>query len=87
MTKTINLRDLTWDQLYGVATVSCAALVEAANNLTTDEGDPDTTEDEFGLETAEVIEFAHDDMIFKARDTLHTIQLTLTQESLHGPTT
>jgi hypothetical protein len=49
------------------ATPLLATLVEIANYSTSDEGDADTTEQEFGLSVPEVIEMAHDNIILLAR--------------------
>lgn len=38
-----------------------------ATHLTTDEGDKDETEEDFGLEMSEVVEMAHDNLIGRAR--------------------
>lgn len=46
------------------------ALVSIANMATTEEGDREKTENEFGLDVGEVIEMAHDNMILIARGAL-----------------
>ena len=43
------------------------ALIFIASHLTSDEGDTDATEDEFGIDASEVVEMAHDNMILRAR--------------------
>ena len=48
-----------------------SALALIAGQVTSDEGDTDATEDEFGLDVSEVIEMAHDNMIHQARATLN----------------
>lgn len=47
-----------------------AVLAFIAGHLTTDEGDEDATEEEFGLPSSEVIEMAHENMIEAARKIL-----------------
>ena len=46
------------------------ALSFIAGHLTTDEGDVEDTEDEFGLDVSEVVAMAHDNMILAARRAL-----------------
>lgn len=45
-------------------------LENIATQLTTDEGDVEHTEEEFGLEISEIISMAHDNMITQARSAL-----------------
>ena len=45
-------------------------LENIATQLTTDEGDVEHTEEEFGLEFSEIISMAHDNMILQARNAL-----------------
>lgn len=56
-----------------IAERACASLCRIAGYLTTDEGDPDETEEEFGLSVEEIVSMAHDDLIRIARSTLNSI--------------
>lgn len=47
-----------------------AALEFVAGHLTTEEGDRDATEEDMGLDASEVIEMAHDNIIWRARRAL-----------------
>ena len=69
----IDLRELPRDTLLVLADRACMRLVSIANMLTSSEGDPDDTEEEFGLSVEEIVEGAHDNMILQARATLDSI--------------
>jgi hypothetical protein len=71
--ESINLNSLPREVLLVLADRACNRLCCIANMLTTDEGDPEDTEEEFGLSVQEVIEGAHDNMICDARATLDSI--------------
>lgn len=74
MTQTIKLTtDLNHGDLMLIAEKACAVLCGIANQLTTGEDDKDDTEEEFGLDMAEVVEMAHDNMIMSARTVLGAI--------------
>lgn len=73
MSEPINLRGLPREALLIIAERACYRLACVANMLTTDEGDPKDTEEEFGISVQEVIEGAHDNMICDARATLDSI--------------
>lgn len=47
-----------------------AALEFVAGHVTTEEGDRDATEEDIGLDASEVIQMAHDNMIWRARRAL-----------------
>lgn len=71
--RTINVMGRSRTDLLIIADRACSALVAIASQLTTDEGDKDDTEEEFGLSVAEVVEMAHDNMINAARAALDSI--------------
>jgi hypothetical protein len=71
--KAIDVTGRSREELLIIAERACSALVGIANNVTTDEGDKDATEDDFGIDASEVIEMAHDNMITRARSTLDSI--------------
>ena len=75
--RTVNLVGLDRETLLIIAERACAALTGIANNLTSDEGDEDDTEEEFGLDIEEVIEMAHDNMIGTARRSLDSVIATI----------
>lgn len=71
--RTIDLMGRDRTALLVIADRACSALARIANNVTTDEGDVETTEDEIGLPASEVVEMAHDYMIEQARAALDSI--------------
>ena len=71
--KSIDVTGRPREELLIIAERACSALVGIANYLTSDEGDTDDTEAEFGLDASEVIEMAHDNIITSARRTLDSI--------------
>lgn len=77
MGEPINLTRLPRETLLAIADRACGRLCGIANMLTTDEGDRDDTEEEFGLDASEVIEMAHDNIILGARQTLDSINATI----------
>lgn len=68
-------------ELLIIADNACAALASIASQLTTDEGDKDDTEEEFGLSMSEVVEMAHDNMINAARAAIAAIAKAADAES------
>lgn len=72
-TKSIDVTGRSREELLIIAERACSALVGIANNMATDEGDKDATEDYFGIDAEYVVEMAHDNMIRCARATLDSI--------------
>ena len=72
-TRMVNLIGLSRDNLLIIAERACSVLTIIANQVTTDEGDEQDTEDEFGLPASEIVEIAHDNMIAEARSALDRI--------------
>lgn len=73
MSRSIDVTGRSREELLVIAERACARLVAIANYATTDEGDEDATEEEFGLDSTEVVEMAHDNIINGARATLDSI--------------
>lgn len=73
MVKNISLQGLSREDLLVIADRACCILAAFANNVTTDEGDRNQTEDDFGISAEEMIEMAHDDMIVRSRSVLSRI--------------
>ena len=71
--KTISLVGLSREDLLVIAERGCGTLRYFANQVTTDEGDCEKTEQEFGIDASEVVEMAHDNMILQSRAVLNKI--------------
>lgn len=69
----VDLQGLPRDILLLIAERACVRLGNTANYTTTDEGDKEETEQEFGLEASEIVEMAHDNIIVQTRGTLDSI--------------
>lgn len=72
-TITVDLRGLPREDLLVIADRACCVLCQYASMLTTDEGDRDETEAEFGLDASEIVEMAHDNFIIRSRDVISRI--------------
>ena len=73
MSRSIDVTGRSREELLVIAERACARLAAIANYASTDEGDEDETEKEFGLDASEVVEMAHDNIINSARVTLDSI--------------
>jgi hypothetical protein len=63
------------------------ALIFVGAHFTSDEGDTDKTEEEFGLDASEVVEMAYDNMINRARAALGvTLNRSPRSETRTNPT-
>lgn len=82
----INLIGIPRDDLLIIADRACSALAAIANHMTSDEGDRDDTEEEFGLDYDEVVEMAHDNLIVRARSTLNSIVSDFPNAKAKDPT-
>lgn len=76
------LSKLTRDDLLLACVALHDTLANIGNQVTSAEGDVDETERAIGLDIAEVIELAHDNMILAARDAMERPSIKKLRDAL-----